>query len=237
MQNADDPNHKLNVIINTMTENKIQLLGIAETHWSIETENLFELNIYAVIHSGRTDGTKRQGVAFVTEKQLSNSTLDYELVSERLIILTLKVQFILYCILTITIFQVYAPDSSYSEEYNNSFYNLLQSKLDKCSKTQKLIIMGDFNAKVGNNHHTTIPGVIGNYGLGECNDRGWNLLQFCAFNNLFIGNTVFKHKKLRKITWTSPDQKTSNQIDKNGKVLLKIAGHTIPLTLVQTTQQ
>ena len=69
MQNADDPNHKLNVIINTMTENKIQLLGIAETHWSIETENLFELNNYAVIHSGRTDGTKRQGVAFVIEKQ------------------------------------------------------------------------------------------------------------------------------------------------------------------------
>jgi len=47
--------------------------------------------------------------------------------------------------------------------------------------------MGDFNAKVGENHHDTLPDVVGDYGLGECNDRGWNLLQFCALKQTFCG--------------------------------------------------
>ena len=35
---------------------------------------------------------------------------------------------------------------------------------------------------------------------------------FCAINNLFIANTIFKHKERRRYTWTSPKQ-TEMQID------------------------
>ena len=56
------------------------------------------------------------------------------------------------------------------------------------------------------------PEVFGNYGAGEHNERGVKLFQCCAIHNLFIANTIFKHKEMRKYTWTSP-KRTEMQID------------------------
>lgn len=50
--------------------------------------------------------------------------------------------------------------------------------------------MGDFNARVGRGEE--LP-YAGKYGLGERNDRGSRLIEFCAKNNLVITNTWFKH--------------------------------------------
>ena len=41
--------------------------------------------------------------------------------------------------------------------------------------------MGDMNAKVGPISHSNI---VGNFGLGEKNDRGERLIQFCEQNQL-----------------------------------------------------
>ena len=49
----------------------------------------------------------------------------------------------------ITIFQVYAPDSSYSEYVVDEFYDMLQRKIDAHPKNQSYMVMADFNAKVG----------------------------------------------------------------------------------------
>ena len=54
---------------------------------------------------------------------------------------------------------------------------------------------------------------MGSHGVGEVNDNGERLQDFCAFNRLVIGGTVFPHKKIHKTTWTSPDGRTENQID------------------------
>ena len=56
------------------------------------------------------------------------------------------------------------------------------------------------------------PEVVGSYGAGEHNEKCVKLLQFCAINNLFIANTIFKHKERRRYTWTSP-KRTEMQID------------------------
>jgi len=37
--------------------------------------------------------------------------------------------------------------------------------------------------------------------------------QFCQQNDLVIGGTLFAHKEIHKLTWTSPDSRTQNQID------------------------
>ena len=46
----------------------------------------------------------------------------------------------------------------------------------------------------------------------EYNERGIKLLQYCAIHNLFIENTIFKHKERRRYTWTSP-KRTEMRID------------------------
>ncbi len=112
-----------------------------------------------------------------------------------------------------TIFQAYAPDSSYSEDIVEEFYDMLQSKIDALPKNQTYIVMGDFNAKVGSDQQHVWPEAVGRYGLGEANDRGLQLLQFCAINDLVISNTLFRHSKKRRATWLSPSGKNMNQID------------------------
>ena len=53
----------------------------------------------------------------------------------------------------------------------------------------------------------------GRFGLGERNDRGETLVDFCKSNNLVILNTLLSHHPQRLYSWTSPDGKTKNQID------------------------
>ena len=43
--------------------------------------------------------------------------------------------------------------------------------------------------------------VIGPHGIGECNENGERLLDFCASNQLLISNTWFQHKLLHRTTW------------------------------------
>jgi hypothetical protein len=44
-------------------------------------------------------------------------------------------------------------------------------------------------------------------------DKGSGLIQFAVSRNVIIGSTFHPHKDIRKITWSSPDGVTLNQID------------------------
>ena len=63
-------------------------------------------------------------------------------------------------------------------------------------------IIGDWNAKVGNQE---VTGVIGKFGLGVQNEAGQRLTEFCKENTLVIEDTLFQPHKRRLYTWTSPD--------------------------------
>ena len=52
--------------------------------------------------------------------------------------------------------------------------------------------------------------IMGKFGHGRQNHRGEMLIDFCRDNELFITNTMFRHRKRRKVTWRSPDGRTAN---------------------------
>ena len=83
----------------------------------------------------------------------------------------------------VTVMQVYAPNSADTDEKVDEFYDQLQMAINSTDKKDMMIIMGDFNAKVGSNR-THWESVIGNHGYGTINDRGEKLLNFCAVNNM-----------------------------------------------------
>lgn len=82
--------------------------------------------------------------------------------------------------------------------------------------------MGDFNAKIGQGRRSDI---VSDYGLGESNERGGRLFEFCQGMEdqylviLVVTNTWFKVPKRRLYTWKSPVDKANspepvrNQID------------------------
>ena len=93
-----------------------------------------------------------------------------------------------------------------------SLYNVLQEVIDdNTPKRDVMILMGDANAKVGKVE--TATKTRGSFGLGEENEAGKRLVEFCELNSLVIANTMFQQHPRRLYTWTSPNGKTRNQID------------------------
>ena len=80
----------------------------------------------------------------------------------------------------------------------------LQDILELIPKIDVLFIIGDWNAKVGNQE---TPGVTGKFGLGIRNE------EFFQETALVITNTLFQQHKRRLYTWTSPDGQHRDQID------------------------
>ena len=78
----------------------------------------------------------------------------------------------------------------------------LQDLLELTPPKDVLIIIGDWNAKVGSQE---TPGVTGKFGLVIQNEAGQRLIEFCRENALVIANTLFQQHKRRLYTWISPD--------------------------------
>ena len=111
---------------------------------------------------------------------------------------------------SITVIQVYAPTSNAEEAEVEWFYEDLQDLLELTPQNDVLLIVGDWNAKVGSQE---IAGVMGKFGLGVQNEAGQRLIEFSQENALVIANTLLQQHKRRLYTWTSPDGQYQNQID------------------------
>ena len=97
-----------------------------------------------------------------------------------------------------------------------------------------LFIIGDWNAKVGNQE---TPGVTGKFALGVQNEAGQRLTEFCQENTLIIAKTLFQQHKRRFYTWTSPDGRHRNLIiffaAKDGEALYSQQKQDWELTVAQ----
>ena len=102
----------------------------------------------------------------------------------------------------ITVIQVYAPTSNAEEAEVERFYEDLQDLLELTPQKDALFIIGDWNAKVGNQE---TPWVTGKFGHGVQNEAGQRLIEFCQENALVIANTLFQQYRRRLYIWTSPD--------------------------------
>ena len=101
----------------------------------------------------------------------------------------------------ITVIQVYAPTSNSEEAEVELFYEDLQDLLELTPK-EDVLILEDWNTKVGSQE---IPGVTGKLGFGVLNEAGQRLTEFCQENSLVIADTLFQQHKRRLYTWTSVD--------------------------------
>ena len=107
----------------------------------------------------------------------------------------------------ITVIQAYAPTSNTEEAEVEWFYEDLQDFLELTPKKDVLLIILDWNAKVGSQE------TPGKFGLGVQNEAGQRLIEFCQENALVITNTLFQQHERRLYTWTSPDGQHQNQTD------------------------
>ena len=110
----------------------------------------------------------------------------------------------------IAIIQVYAPTADHPEEEIETFYEDLEKVMKRTKSGDIVIVMGDFNAKVGN---TAMSKCMGKHGLGDTNERGERLTEFCKTHEMSIANTLFRQPKRRLYKWKSPGDLYRNQFD------------------------
>lgn len=87
-----------------------------------------------------------------------------------------------------TLLSVYAPTLPSNTETKDSFYQSLDEILRPIPKTEKILLLGDFNARVGQNNRIW-RGVLGRHGVGQVNSNSMRLLTLCSEHSL----TITKH--------------------------------------------
>ncbi|XP_049946670.1 craniofacial development protein 2-like [Schistocerca serialis cubense] len=192
---------KLDIVKREMEKINIDILGISEMRWTGMGE--FASDGHMVYYSGH-DNNRSNGVAFIVSDKVRKAVIGCKYKNDRMMSIRLQGQ-----PLNITVIQVYAPTTDAEKEIIDQFYGDLQELLLSTPKKDIVFIVGDWNAKVGNE---AVEGITGKYGLGTTNEAGQRLLEFCQENSLIITNTLFQLPKRRLYTWTSPDGQHRNQI-------------------------
>ncbi|CAI9715341.1 Hypothetical predicted protein [Octopus vulgaris] len=112
----------------------------------------------------------------------------------------------------LTLFSVYAPTLLADPADKDSFYSDLRRLLNNTPANDKVLILGDFNARVGKDSEAWKE-FLGRHGIGGCNDNGLLLLEFCTEHQLAITNTIFQQKDRLKTTWMHPRSKHWHLLD------------------------
>lgn len=189
---------------------------LSETHGTGTWDEVYVTpsGTFRVIASGLAH-THRQGVAFIIEERLIGMVSDVRysaLEPGRVLSLDLTA-----ATQTYTFVGVYAPafdvrNRSYSEDLR-VFGTFLEELENFVAVTgRRKVVLGDLNASLGQVGEGTEL-VIGQFGFGTINDRGFALLLWCIRAGLFAANTLFDSPLSERWSWESPDSGTHKLLD------------------------
>ena len=106
----------------------------------------------------------------------------------------------------------YAPTESVTKEQKEQFYEDLNRCCDQIPKYDVLLILWDYNAKIGKEQAN--QSAAGQHTIHEeTSENGLILCQFAEANKLINSSKCFEHKAIHKGIWKDPAGRTINQID------------------------
>lgn len=207
-EGIERPERRTALVAMELGKYRIDIAALSETRFS-ESGSLDDMN-YTFFWSGKPHGVRREaGVGFAIRKDIVAKLTEMpKAVNDR--IMTMRMPLVKKG--NATLINVYAPTMTNPDETKETFYNQLRRTLRDIPRTDKLILMGDFNARVGRDYEKW-PTVMGRHGIGNCNTNGELLLALCSEFELLLTNTVFKQREEHKTTWMHPRSKHWHLID------------------------
>lgn len=125
------------------------------------------------------------GAGLFINKDIKSSLLRWTPVNDRILIAKFHSK-----IRPVNIIQCYAPTEVATAEEKYNFYENLNTVMSECREGDINILMGDLNAKVGDDN-TGYEKNMDKHGLCIMNDNGHRLAEFCTDRNLLIGGTYY----------------------------------------------
>ena len=179
------------MIADMFKERKMDVLALSETKVKGKGEREWESERLVV--SGVSERCRaREGVAVMIKRSLWGSVVEYKCVSSRLLWVRMKVAGE-----RIVIVGVYGPGMERSENEREVFWESLNECLSTFDDNERIVVLGDLNAKVGDRG---VDGVIGKYGVPGVNENGERLVEVCIERRLSVGNTWFQKRMIQKYT-------------------------------------
>ncbi|BHF80409.1 hypothetical protein SprV_0702353600 [Sparganum proliferum] len=208
---SNRPERRTALVARELARYKVEIAALSETRFS-EQGQLEEVGAgYTFFWSGRPRTERRDaGVAFAIRNDIVGRLPCLpQGINDRLMSLRLPLRrggkFA-------TIISAYAPPMTSPMAARDKFYEDLHALLTTVSKADKLIVLGDFSARVGTDH-TAWRGVLGPHGLRGSNDNDLLLLRTCAEHRLILTNTSFCLPEREKATWRHPRSRQWHLLD------------------------
>ena len=139
------------------------------------------------------------GVGFLVHKESLTYVMGCKPISSRVITICLRAK-----PFKMTLIQAYAPTTDKSDAEVEEFYEQLQKAYDKVPKGDIVIVLGDWNSKVGTDTFEDWKEIQGPSCNSLSNERGQRLLEFASYNSFVLANTFGVHTKARTHTYHSP---------------------------------
>jgi len=197
---------KLKELCDNAERYHLDLVGVQEVRWTGKDKT--REGQWTFAYSGREDNHHEEGVGLLMSKRAADVLTSLDCVNERMMRARFKAG-----VTNMSVIVGYAPTEVTNTKAKDEFYEQLDSILGQVPKHDVCLLLGDFNARVGQDTEA-YAGVIGPHGMGEKNDNGQRLLDTCCTHGLAIGGTMFQHKDIHKLTWTSNTaSRTRTQID------------------------
>lgn len=194
-------------ITEEMSRFKIDILGISEVKKQGKG-NIKLTNEYTLYYSGTDPGQRnKEGVGIIMADRLNRRVIKAETINSRIIAIEVDLGQIFYII------QIYAPVEGAEVNMTEEFYEELQREIDRAKeRSNKIMIIGDWNARVGSNINTGL-GSLGQFGEKIQNRNGRRMTEFCIANDLIVGNTFWYQPLEEKYTYEADERGARSLID------------------------
>uniref|UniRef100_H2ZW08 Endonuclease/exonuclease/phosphatase domain-containing protein n=1 Tax=Latimeria chalumnae TaxID=7897 RepID=H2ZW08_LATCH len=207
--NSDRPERRTAIVARELLRYNIDFAALSETR-ADEGHLREEGGGYTFFWKGKPANDKRvHGVGFAIKNQIVSQMTEIPAgINERF--MTLRLQ--LANNSSATVISAYAPTLAAEEEQKEQFYADLDEILTIIPKEDKIILLGDFNVRVGWDSNMW-RGTIGKEGVGKANPNTILLLSKCVEHDLVITNTIFRQRDRYKTTWQHPRSKQWHLLD------------------------
>ena len=188
---------KAALMVHELKKYGVSIASISETKWL--GKDLYDVEGYMILHSGYplpdddSPMVRNEGVGIVLDREMIAAWREagevWEAVSSRIVCARLKLagQGVGRYLdrrkdrpVYVTVVSVYVPIFRASVEQKEQFLSYLQSKLDDINEHDVLLIVGDFNARVGSSvrreEDPAWDGVRGFHWVGKMNEAEEALL-------------------------------------------------------------
>ena len=174
-----------------MEQRNVDILCLQETKW--KGSKARNIGGECKLFYNGADGRKN-GIGIVMREELDESLLEVKRVSDRLMVMKLKVKGHI-----LNIVSAYAPQDNSSMEEKNDFWQDLDGFIESVSKEERIVLGADLNGHVGEGNIVDEE-VMGRYGAGTRNKEGSMVVDFAKRMDLAIVNTYFKKKDEHRVT-------------------------------------